>query len=250
MIMIKRPAGYQGSRSYRFACSPQGFTLIEALVAVLVGVNVLLILWTVFRADQRRFFGDQARFTGLQGALLFEGYLARDLGALAVRLPNPTRPVDPSSPPFDINSSVVIDQQGSRLRFLMARSDDASFSVEPVEVTYSLDPRTFRVLRNVDGVTRPLPNVIAEDLRFSLLLLKPTPERLGIGIPPFRYNADQTLHFLKLQITCVSEMLRDRPEERRKAEERITVNQSIPIRARSERIRHPYWLADGVEYVE
>lgn len=223
--------------------SASGYTLAEIMVGLLISVNLIVILWRVFSADQKRFSTDQSRLSALQGALLFEEYLRKDLDRLAVSLPDATEVTGGTMPAFSLNRPVEIGNLGRTLTFRIL-DPDRVLEGGTKEVSYQVDAARSQIVRREGDDGRTLPTILVEDLRFGLISLRPNPPSI---LPDW---ADPRpiypIHLLKFQVTCFSEAEKQRPELGGR-HERSTLAAAIPLRHRLDRLHHDYWMPSGYD---
>lgn len=214
-----------------------GFTIVEALVALLLGSVVLGLLWSFFSPEQRRFRSDQSRLAGVQGVLQLDEALAWDIERIALALSD-------ARATFTLDVPVVITE-GRRLEMRIFAPDDAAASKVRVEqIVYEYDPATGIVSRTGGGATRRFPGLIARDMQFSLVRLDQA------GDAGFGFSADLPLHAVKYVVTCYSEELRDTDARVRKDHEMVTLAGAVALPFRSERMFHPYWRSTVNELLE
>jgi hypothetical protein len=212
----------------------RAYTIVEMLVAFLLGTVVLGLLWSFFSPEQRRFRSDQSRLSGVQGVLQLDEALAWDIERIALALPN-------ARPTFTIDVPVVITE-GRRLEMrIFAPDEPGLLNVKVEPVIYEYDPATGTVTRTGGGSTRRFPGLIARDLQWSLVRL----EQAGDGATP-----DQPLHAVKYVVTCYSEELRDTDARIRKDHELVTLAGAVALPFRSERMFHTYWRSSKIESLE
>jgi len=210
----------------------RAFTIVELMVAFLLGVAVLAILWNVYVFDQRRFQVDQHRFGGLSGAIPIDEALSLDLEMIA---PGP-----------GLDDGVTIGTDPPRLSFWTyqpARQGPGPVPVAPV--SYGLDPREGRVVREAGGVRRVFRTLLVEDLDFSLQRPRLDPGLPLLTAPAPMFGADQPLALVRYRMTCISEALsRDSGPH-----ERVTVLGALPVPPRASRLAHPFWNPTAAEAV-
>lgn len=220
-----------------------GYTVAEIMVALLVAINLTVVLWRVFSADQKRFSTDQSRLTALQGALLFEEYLRKDLDRLAVSLPDASEITGGTMPPFSLNRPVEIGNQGRTLTFRIL-DPERVLEGGTKEVSYQVDPVRSQIVRREGEDGRTLPTILVEDLRFGLIALTPNPRQI---IPTWQEPRGQyPIHLLKFQVTCFSETEKQRPELGGR-HERSTLAAAIPLRHRLDRLHHDHWMPSAYD---
>lgn len=206
------------------------FTIVEVMVAFLLGTVVLALIWSFFTPEQRRFRADNSRLAGLQGVLQLDEALAWDVERIALALPD-------AQPSFTIDVPVVITD-GRRLELRIFATD----GMKPQPVVYEYDPATGTISRTADGRTRTFPGLIARDLQWSLVRLDQTG---ATG-----YSADLPLHVVKYVVTCFSEELAAMEDRNRKDHELVTLAGAVALPFRSERMFHPYWRSSAIELLE
>lgn len=212
------------------------FTVVEAIVATIIASLVIVLAWSFFTSEQRRFRTDQSRLSGLQGAMQMDEALAWDLERIALELPD-------QGTSFTIDAPVVIN--GRQLDFrIFAPDAPRAVGVKGRPVSYRLDDRTGRLLRTEDGREHAFPGLIAEDIQWSLVQVPPKPQP---GI--FAFNREP-LHVLKYVVTCYSEALRELPEAARRDHEIVTLVGAVAIPFRADRVQHPYWRGGMSELAE
>jgi hypothetical protein len=220
-----------------------GYTVVEIMVALLVAINLMVVLWRVFSADQKRFSTDQSRLTALQGALLFEEYLRRDLDRLAVSLPDATEVTGGTVPPFSLNRPVEIGNLGRTLTFRIL-DPDRVLEGGTREVSYQVDAVRSQIVRREGDDGRTLPTILVEDLRFGLIALRPRPRSI---LPTWSDPLEPyPIHLLKFQVTCFSEAEKQRPELGGR-HERSTLAAAIPLRHRLDRLHHDHWMPSAYD---
>lgn len=214
----------------------RAFTVVEAIVATLIASLVIVLAWSFFTSEQRRFRTDQSRLSGLQGAMQMDEALAWDLERMALQLPD-------QGTSFTIDAPVVIN--GRRLDFrIFAPDAPRAAGVGSRPVSYELDERTGRLLRIADGREHVFPGLIAEDVQWSLVPVPPKPQ------PGMFAFSREPLHVLKYVVTCYSEALRELPESARKSHEIVTLVGAVAIPFRADRVLHPYWRGGPSELAE
>lgn len=215
---------------------------MEVVVALLVGVNVLYVLYTLFTQDQRRWAVDQGRLGSLAGIMLFAEHLEADVRQVALYFP------DARHTEFNLDRPVRIDDGRRRLTLVTFQGTAPDETSVPVRsVVWAFDPRTTSVTRNGD----PLRALAAEEVVFDLLGMVADlgPARLaalGVSTPLVLYNAQLPIHVLKVQVTAVPESSRTEPAERRE-QKRVSMVFALPLLYRSDRVNRPYWNASPGE---
>jgi hypothetical protein len=220
------------------------FTVVEVLVATLIGVNVLLILWQVFIADQRRFARDQGKLSALQGALLFAERLEMDLQEIALRMPTP---LDPTVP-FTLDNPVRIDDGGRRLTFLrFGPPDPATGATTARPVAYAYDAGRFRITRALGTEVVPFQNVLVDSIRFEGRSATLRLDGLGLTPPPRIFRPELPVYLIKYQVTASPETPGADSPANVPVENKCTLVNAVPIVYRAERTAHPYWAVGGSE---
>jgi hypothetical protein len=216
----------------------RGFTVVEAIVATLIATVVIVMAWSFFTGEQRRFRTDQSRLSGLQGAMQMDEALAWDLERIALQLPD-------QGAQFTVDEPVVITQ-GRRLDFhIFVEDAPRAQTVKTRPIAYRLDENTGRILRTEDGRERAFPGLVVEDVQWSLVPVKPLPQPGA-----FTFDRAAPLHVVKYVVTCYSETMRDVPAAQRKEHETVTLVGAVAIPFRSDRAHHPYWRGAPCEFVE
>lgn len=215
-----------------------GFTIVESLVAFLLGSIVIALIWSFFSPEQRRFRADQSRLAGLQGVLQLDEALAWDVERIALALPD-------QRPTLNIDSPVIITD-GRKLEMrIFAPTGEADVKVKTMLVAYEYDQQTGVVTRTAEGRTRSFPGLIARDLQWSLVRLEQTESPGSPG-----YSTDLPVHAVKYVVTCYSEELRDTDAALRKDHELVTLAGGVALPYRSDRMFHVYWRAGASELLE
>lgn len=215
------------------------------MVALLVAVNVLVILWQVFTADQKRYARDSGKLAAMQAALLFAEKLEGDLREIA--LTNP----DPPDREFSLDRPVKIEDNGRKLGFLkFAKHDPASPLVKVERVTYSFRPDDFRIIRSVGPDSEVLKTMIVESIRYELIPLVARVDQLGLTPPPVTFRPQVQMAFLKYEITATPEQGKGRTPADVAPEQKATIVNSIALMYRADRANHPYWSFSGSELLD
>lgn len=227
------------SRPSRLA-ERRGFTLVEVVVASLIGLVLIAIAWRVFLSDRSRFELDQGRLAGLNGALLFQQSLEADLASLATYLP------EPGHPRFHVNNPFEFGASNRSVKFLVARPRDDELGLTAAAVvSYGLDAATSRLVREEGSDRRMYRSARVEDLMFMLMYMKSDPGGLGLIAAPFTFHQDRKLPFLKYRIVCTSEQ--PRQPGAGPGRERIILAGATALPYRQDRAYHPYWPCAGFE---
>lgn len=217
----------------------RAFTVIELIVALLIGSILGVIVWSVFWADQRRFYTDQGRIGGVRGALLFDESLARDLHRLALFV-GTTR-----SDRYHTGDPVELQDGGRTLTF-MAATDPVGVGTPGLFgtelVTYSFDVATSSVARFTPGNTEVFASLAATDLVFSLVPLKAGPALLGPQDAWPVYNAEEPLWILKYHLTTRAVDLPEKAMPNAVENATVTLVGAVPLLYQRQRLQHPYWM--------
>lgn len=225
-----------------------GATLVEIAIATLIASMLVFVLWSIFSADQKRFFVDQNRLSGLQGALLLDDYLSADLERMIVFHDPSAGDREPRREEFIASRPVTIVEAGRKVTFLSFKGQQHEPGlIVTTRVSYYLDAKTSRVVRQVGSKITPFGSLIAEELSFQLVPL--APRFGGLGLSPPRYTVNQTarLAFLKYRISCISELVQDAPAGQHGPEERVNLVGSVPLLYRANLSQHDYWVFSGQE---
>ena len=131
-------------------------TLVEAVLAVIIGSVLLVTLWQLFSSAQRSSLDAERRLSAVAAMQLFTQTLERDLSQLV-----PDRSV--------AGMNVVdVDRSGHRLRMLLGAVDRTRPMGEGriafVQRTIEFDAKTHRVLQG----DAPLSSARFRDVRFTL----------------------------------------------------------------------------------
>lgn len=224
--------------------SNRAFSVVEVLVALLIATNVLVILWQVFTADQKRFARDGGKLAAMQSALLFAERLETDLREIALNLPDPGEP----DREFTLDQPVRIEDSGRKLGFIMFDKHDKDSTLVKVQrTTYSFDPQTFKIHRTVAASDGIFKNLVVENVRYTLLPLVPKFDQLGIVPPPVLFKPGLPVHFLKYEVTATPETGAGREPKDVPAEQKVTLVNAVALLYRADRANHPYWSFSGSE---
>jgi hypothetical protein len=227
--------------------------LVEILIAAALAGIVGVAAWTLFLADHRHIHRNIDRLGSIQGASLLAQTLRLDLGKLALFNPDGAGTAADRSRTMHLNRPVVIDDEGRRLSFLMARPEtNMATGVPTVRVTYRFDVASSRIIREAGGSPAEIRSAVVDDVVFELVALHPSAGRLGTGPPPFTYHARVPIHVLKVQITCKPDNADRRRATRQLSgqDDRCTVIAAIPLAIRGDRAYHPYWMYGPAEVPE
>lgn len=224
--------------------SRRAFTVVELMVALLVGVNVLVILWQVFTSDQKRFARDQGKLAAMQGALLFAERLEMDLREIALDIPDAQN----TGKLFTLDNPVVIDDGGKKLSFLRFLPHDAlSPLVKVARATYSYEPQEFRIRRTIGADSAPFKTVVVEVIKYELVTLNARVDQLGLNPMPVVFRPQVPMNFLKYEITAAPETGRGRTPQEIPGEQKVTLVNAVALLYRADRANHPYWVFNGSE---
>ena len=228
--------------------SSKAFSVVEILVALLIAVNVLVILWQVFTADQKRFARDQGKLAAMQAALLFAERLETDLREIALYPPDPTVP----DREFTLDHPVKIEDGGAKLGFVrFDKQDPSQVAVKVQRATYSFDPANFKIRRTVGalggGDDTVFKMLFVERIHYDVVALTPKLDQLNITPPPVLFRPTLPLHFLKYEITASPETARGRTPADVPAEQKVTLVNAVALLYRADRANHPYWCFNGNE---
>jgi hypothetical protein len=224
--------------------SNRGFSVVEIMVALLVGVNVLAILWQVFTSDQKRFARDSGKLGAMQGALLFAERLETDLREIALEVPDAGNP----NKLFTLDRPVTLEDGGRKLGFLRFKAHDPASPLVKVErATYSYDPQEYRIRRTVGTETTPFKTLVVEAIKYDLVTLTARFDQLGITPPPVVFRPQVPMNFLKYEITAAPETGRGRTPADIAPEQKVTLVNAVALLYRADRSNHPYWVFSGSE---
>lgn len=214
----------------------RGLTLVELMMAVVLGALVIGLAWQLYIGERRRFETDQDRLAGLQGALLLDEALAWDLERIALDLAD--------APGFTYAQPVrIVD--GRELHLYIAEAGDASLpGVKPTLVSYKFDPATGRVARTANGAERVFQGLLAEDINFQMV---PVAVKWP-GTPPLT-GAQRELMYVKYVLTSLAESDRGTGAGP-SAVKRVTLVGAAALRPRGERVYHSYWRPLRSELLE
>lgn len=214
-----------------------GFSVAEVMVSLLLATSLLVILWSFYQADQKRFYVDQNRLSGLQGVLLLDEYLTTDLHEAASSLE-----ASPGGP-------VTLLDGGRGIRFRTFRKPTPTTgSIPTVEVLYAFDPLSHRITRTCDGESRAIPSLVLENVQFSLFTPRLALEKLGPGFPGVVYGAHDPPLMVKYVLTGVSETYLESPQQL--DHERVSLVGAIPVMHRRALHHHPYWIPSLAEALD
>jgi hypothetical protein len=212
-------------------------TLVEILVALAVALMLLAYVWVLVTGDYRRFNIDESRIAALEGGLLFDELLSRDLERLVLYLP------DARHPDFNLQVPVRIADGGHRLELLIAGTRaDARGRVVPERVRYSLDRVRGRIVRQQAEAALDVGLLAVQALAFELVPLQVRAEAVGLTPSPRLFRATQPVHFLKYQITALSEALLSAASPIDPAAGSVSLVGVKTVWYRSRRLQHPYWM--------
>ena len=226
------------------ACSsPGGFTVAELTVAILIAVNVLIILWQVFIADQRRFSRDQGKLSAMQSALLFAERLEGELREVALTTPDPTVP----DKPFTIDQPILFGDYNRRISFLRFAPADPKTPLVPVErITYARHPsQEYRMVRAVGDQASLIKNLLVDSVLFEPTWVELKVGNLGFAQLPPVFRPDLPIYLLKYRITASPETPGSKGPADVPPENKFTLVNSVPVVYRAERWNHPYWVFGG-----
>jgi hypothetical protein len=215
------------------------------MVALLIGINVLAILWQVFTADQKRFARDQGKLAAMQAALLFAETLETDLREMALYMPDANEP----DRDFTLDRPVRIEDQGRKLGFVrFSPHDPASASPKVKRATYSYDPQGFRIRRTIGtDDDRFFKTLVVENIRYTLVPLLPKVDALGLNPAPVLFRPNLPLHFLKYEITASPETGAGREPKDVPPEQKVTLVNAVALSFRADRANYPVWSFNGNE---
>lgn len=223
--------------------SRKAFSVVEIMVALLIGTNVLVILWQVFTADQKRFARDGGKLAAMQAALLFAERLETDLREIALQMPEPTEP----DREFTLDAPVKIEDGGTKLGFMLfARHDKDAPQVKVDRCTYSFDPQTFKVKRTVATDASVFKTLMVQAVKYQLVPLVPKFDALALTPPPTLFRPNLPVHFLKYEITAAPEAAGRKPAEM-PDEQKVTLVNAVALLYRADRSNHPYWSVNASE---
>ncbi|MBI2944159.1 MAG: prepilin-type N-terminal cleavage/methylation domain-containing protein [Candidatus Wallbacteria bacterium] len=166
---------------------PAGFTMVELIVAIVIGAVLMGVLYDMFYAGSRINRDTQNKADALQAATLTLASVQQDLKQL-VSLPVAKQASGENNPRYgDHRAPVRISPMGRNITFYVPDPKQRRGELPTpgaVAVTYSLDPADgglFRVKRTIDreetdpeppeegARAHTLPNVHVRDVRFRLL---------------------------------------------------------------------------------
>jgi len=206
----------------------RAFTLTEVVVAMLIASIVLALAWRLYGNERLRFEVDQDRMVGLEGSLLLDQSLAMDLDRIVLDLPDGSG--------FTVNDPVHI-QDSRQLEFRIAADSSSGGGPRPIPVIYKLDAAHGRVLRVAGGKETLFRGLLAEDVQFSLVSIRPRWPRPGEPLS----GRDVPLQYVKYVLTCFSERLRELPPEQRPPQGRVILVGAAALSYRTDRAFHAYW---------
>lgn len=221
------------------------FTIVELTVALAVSTIVLVMIWSLYRSEHRRFDVDQNRLAALQAAVLFDEHLAQDLDRIAIEYDGP------ATQAFTYEQPVRTIDNGRGLEMRIYAADDPSkYDVQVDKITYAQDKSTGEITRSSQrgGVTR-FPGLVVDDPKFSAFstpLQLPAPAGPGDMTPARGVSA----WYVKYVLSCISPEVRARPPEQRPPEARVTLVGAIPLVVRGQRAYHWYWRPNRLELLE
>lgn len=223
--------------------SRKAFTVVEIMVALLIGTNVLVILWQVFTADQKRFARDGGKLAAMQAALLFAERLETDLREIALAMPEPAEP----DREFTLDQPVKIEDAGAKLSFMLfAKHDKDAPLVKVDRCTYSFDPQAFKVKRTVGADAGVFKTLMVQAVKYQLVPLVPKFDALAITPPPTLFRPGLPIHFLKYEITAAPEAAGKQPKDM-PDEQKVTLVNAVALLYRADRSNHPYWQFNASE---
>ncbi|MBI2945551.1 MAG: prepilin-type N-terminal cleavage/methylation domain-containing protein [Candidatus Wallbacteria bacterium] len=199
----------------------QAFTLIELMVALVIGLIVLGLLWTLISAMTRGFASSRDLLNSLQGAHLLVEYVKNDLGG-CFYAPG-TRPVEVSPDYFEL-TFYCHDPDGAAPPAL----PDPQAPLE--RVTYKFDAATGMVSRN------------GKAFNFARF------ERVVFYYKPPDYDAvpDKVFgNYVTLRVTCASdeviEINRTRSDRDRVTRNVVTLITSLGLSQKASQEIFPRW---------
>lgn len=138
----------------------RGFTVVEAVIAVIIGSVLLVTLWQLFSSAQRTSLDAERRLSAVSAMQVLMQTLERDLSQLV-----PDRSVG------EMNV-VDLDKNGHRLRLLVSVEDRTRPMGEGrltfVKRTIEFDEASHKVLRGDGGELKPLTSARFRDVKFTL----------------------------------------------------------------------------------
>lgn len=221
----------------------RAFTLVEAIVVVLVGVNLLAVLWRVFLADQERFARDQGKLASLQSALTFAEVFENDLREMVLGVPDPANPGEV----FTLDDPVIIPAGARSIMFLRTRPEPGAGRVPVFRVSYTFDERRAVIRRRLDAFSEDVRNLVVESCRFELVRLTPSFSALALEPSPVLFRPALDTLCVKYQLSTSPEPGEGRTPADVPPEQKVTLVNAVPLTLRSERANFPHWSYTAAE---